>query len=75
MSIFTHKIIFCYTLHLEASLPVSDKTPKNKTVMLVICHDENLLKLFTIFSFAHLGDGENSWITDNCHRPLPLLPL
>ena len=25
-----------------------------------------------VFSFAHLGDGENSWITDKCHRPLPL---
>ena len=33
MSIFTHKIIFCYTLHLEASLPVSDKTPKNTDVI------------------------------------------
>ena len=26
-----------------------------------------------IFNFAHLGDGQNSWIADKCHRPL--LPL
>ena len=24
-----------------------------------------------IFSFAHLEDGENSWITDKCQGPLP----
>ena len=28
-----------------------------------------------LFSFAHLGDGENSWITDKCQGPLPLPPL
>ena len=27
----------------------------------------------SIFSFAHQGDGENSWITDKCEGPLPLL--
>ena len=29
-----------------------------------------------VFSFAHPGDGENSWITDKCQGPLlPLPPL
>ena len=30
---------------------------------------------YIFFSFAHLGDGENSWITDKCQGPLPLPPL
>ena len=34
-------------------------------------HSKSLL-IYEIFSFAHLGDGENSWITDKCQGPLPL---